>query len=92
MALQKEPLAQAKCECRCVIKHEGANGEVITEILGNKTFAAPGGDPKACGGLAGTRCRSGPSGTVEGKLDNCSGVVERKRRTIETAPSVEPSK
>jgi hypothetical protein len=81
MALQKQPLSQVKCECRCVKHHEDNSGNVITEILGSKSFAAPGGDPKACTGLDGTTCRSG---TLEGKLDKCSGVVERKRPAKES--------
>jgi hypothetical protein len=89
VGLQKQPLSQVKCECRCVKHHEDNSGNVITEILGSKSLAAPGGDPKACTGLDGTTCRSG---TLEGKLDKCSGVVERKRPTIDRVPSATETK
>jgi hypothetical protein len=78
--LQKEPLSQVKCECKCVQRLEDGRGNVILAILDTKSFAAPGGDPKACTGLDGTRCKRG---TQEGKLDKCSGVVERKRPAID---------
>jgi hypothetical protein len=84
VGLQKEPLAQVKCECRCVKSHEDNSGNVILEILASKSFAAPGGYQKACTGLDGTTCRSG---TLEGKLDKCSGVVEHKRPSIHGVPS-----
>jgi hypothetical protein len=75
LAVPKTPVAQVKCECRCEKAHEGGSGETILELLGNKVFAAPGGDPTRCAGMNGTTCRSG---NVEGKLSKCSGVVERK--------------
>jgi hypothetical protein len=85
IALQKSPLAQVKCECGCEKAHEGQPGEIIYESLGTKSFPAPGGDPNACAGLNGTTCRTG---TAEGKLSKCSGVVEHKppKGRNETAP------
>jgi hypothetical protein len=76
MALQKQPLAQVKCECKCQQERDVGGGNVGIFTLDTKVFAAPGGDPKACAGLDGTRCKTDYG---EGKLGKCSGVVERKR-------------
>jgi hypothetical protein len=76
MALQKQPLSQVKCECKCEKAVDVGGGNVAITNLGSKVFAAPGGDPKACTGLDGTRCKTAYG---EGKLGKCSGVVERKR-------------
>jgi hypothetical protein len=72
IARPKTPLSTVKCECECAVATENPSVSQIED----KTFAAPGGDPKACGGLNGTKCRS--SGGGEGKLQKCEGVVERK--------------
>jgi hypothetical protein len=75
LAKPKTPLAQVKCDCTCEKTYEGGGGEVITSTLGNKVFAAPGGDPNRCGGMNGTTCRTSAG---EGKLNKCSAVVEHK--------------
>ena len=78
-AVPKDPLAQAKCSCNCTV-----DGVVVD----NKTFAAPGGDPKACPKQDGTKCRSGEK---VGVLDVCSGFVEApKAPPTKVQPKVEP--
>ena len=87
MALQKQPLAQVKCECKCEQEVDVGGGNIAIVHLGDKVFAAPGGDPKACTGLDGTRCKGTQGIPGEGKLSKCSGVVEHKRPTIHRPPS-----
>jgi len=72
IARPKTPLSTVKCECTCEVP---AGGGTLEE---DKSFAAPGGDPKACGGLNGTKCRVAGVNPSEGKLTKCEGVVERK--------------
>ena len=53
------------CSCHCT----GSNSTNI------KLFAAPGGDPKNCAGMAGTQCVTPVSDPTGGKLSKCVGVV-----------------
>ena len=85
IALPKTPLSTVKCECECSVPTENPSVREIT----NKKFAAPGGDPNACGTLDGTKCRADGR---EGKLQKCEGVVERKTPRSDRLQGTPPAK
>ena len=73
LALPKITNLTAKCICGC----EGTGPGTVPLVQ----FAAPGGDPNACGNQNGTQCKANGKG---GKLTDCVGRVTDERISATT--------
>lgn len=67
----------AKCVCVCQSKSDASDKIVFA-------FAAPGGDPRACGSMNGTACNN--KNATDMTLNSCGGRVDNSGRPVPTPP------